>query len=110
MPSLYLYICVRILMSSIVDVTSAVTAARNYFQTLKPLLGDSPVENLRLEEVELSEDDKHWLITLGYDTPTMVQSVPAFLSPGSKQPLREYKLFRIDSTTGKVEAMKIRKV
>ena len=43
----------------------AVNAARNYIKDFQELL-DNPLHNLRLEEVELTEDEKHWLITLGY--------------------------------------------
>ncbi|MEM8504347.1 MAG: hypothetical protein AAF716_14480 [Cyanobacteria bacterium P01_D01_bin.1] len=91
-----------------VDVTSAVASARNYLQGIQHLL-DNSLENLRLEEVELTEDEKHWLITLGYDVPGKPQTMSQMFGPNSNY-LREYKLFRINSDDGKVEAMKIRNV
>jgi hypothetical protein len=45
-----------------VDVRSAVVAARQHFSSLQDLIGLN-TEDLRLEEAELSEDKKHWLIT-----------------------------------------------
>jgi len=91
-----------------VDVTSAVTSARDYLQSIQHLL-DNPLENLRLEEIELTEDEKYWLITLGYDVPGKPQTMSQIFGPGSNY-LREYKLFRISSDDGEVEAMKIRNV
>lgn len=93
-----------------VDVTFAVNAARDYIKKFKPLL-DDPLENLRLEEVELTEDEKYWLITLGYDN-HLNSSLNSsdFLTPAFRRPEREYKLFRINADNGRVEAMKIRKV
>jgi len=92
-----------------VDVRFAITAARDYIKEVQPLL-DDPLENLKLEEVELTEDEKHWLITLGYDKINKPEEVPEFLPPAFQRPSREYKLFRINSDSGKVEAMKIRRV
>lgn len=92
-----------------VDVKSAITAARDYIKEIQGLL-DNPLENLRLEEVERTEDDKYWLITLGYDDPEGLKHIPAFLTPETKLSSREYKLFRINSESGQVEATKIRKV
>lgn len=92
-----------------VDVKSAVTAARDYIQEIQSLL-NNPLNNLRLEEVERTEDDKYWLITLGYDDPEGLKHIPQFLTPATQLSVREYKLFRIDSNNGKVESMKIRKV
>lgn len=97
-----------------IDVTSAVAAARSYFQDIEKALNDSPPENLRLEEVEKSEDAKHWLITLGYDARSKLPYVRTLFPPRTTEPewgySREYKLFRINADSGEVEAMKIRKV
>ena len=92
-----------------VDVRFAVTAARNYIKGFPELL-DNPLHNLRLEEVELTEDEKYWLITLGYDDPEGLKHIPAFLTPETRLSSREYKIFRVNSENGKVEAMNIRKV
>jgi hypothetical protein len=90
------------------ELRSAVMQAQNYFQSIQDMLGNS-LEDLRLEEVELSDDKQYWLITLGYSR----------LADKSKNPLlegiipvsqREYQLFKVNSETGEVEAMKIREV
>ncbi len=73
------------------------------------------LDDLRLEEVELSEDKHSWLITLSYDLPLKNRSQLEELlsSPISSKKVffrREYKLFKVNSETGEVESMKIRQV
>jgi len=51
-----------------IDVRKAVVATINYLESFKDLMG-SGFEDLRLEEVELSEDKQYWLITLGFTLP-----------------------------------------
>ncbi|MGF1515258.1 MAG: hypothetical protein ACFB5Z_16380 [Elainellaceae cyanobacterium] len=94
------------------DVKTAVKSAYQYIQEFQDLMG-ADLDDLRLEEVELSEDEKTWLVTLGYDVPIkrksaldeMMQSINA--PRGFK---REYKLFAVNASTGEVESMKIRQV
>jgi hypothetical protein len=57
--------------------------------------------NVMLEELEREGD--YWLITLGYDLP----SIAALY--GGKAP-RGFKVFKIDASTGEVVSMKIREV
>lgn len=96
-----------------IGVKDAVSSAYQYLQSVQNLIGDQ-LEDLRLEEVELSEDQQSWLITLGYDIPVKNRSqIEELLSPQNlsrKIFKREYKLFRVNSETGEVEAMKIRTV
>ncbi|MEL6900515.1 MAG: hypothetical protein AAFP07_06155 [Cyanobacteria bacterium J06606_4] len=98
-----------------VDVTTAVKSAARYLKNIENILGDE-AKNLRLEEVEKSEDMGQWLITLGYDVPTAspprskIFSAPASSTNGSWKFEREYKLFHVNAETGEVESMKIRKV
>ena len=86
-----------------ITVREAAHAAEAYFRQL------FPARNVSLEEVELSEDEKHWLITLGYEVEVpMVPSVSAlnpFIQPEKKT---KYKLFKVNAQTGSVVAMKIR--
>ncbi|MBW4611798.1 MAG: hypothetical protein KME21_00650 [Desmonostoc vinosum HA7617-LM4] len=88
-----------------IDVKTAVNAAYEYIKSLQDIMGYS-LPDLRLEEVELSEDKGLWLITLGFDR----EKVTRNLFNSSRQIERVYKLFRINSETGEVEAMKIRQV
>jgi hypothetical protein len=81
-----------------VDVQQAAHAAMRYFQKLFPT-----VKRFTLEEVELSDDGKFWMITLGYEIPRQ-SSVQVILAP----PTTKYKVFKVDVGTGEVVAMKIR--
>jgi hypothetical protein len=88
-----------------IDVQQAVQIAKQYVQQL--------FGTVRLEEVELSYDEKHWYITVGFDEPlpqplfplamgTVIQSA---LEPRTE---RKYKVVDVDAETGKVRAVKIR--
>lgn len=96
------------------NVRDAVIAAKNYFQSLKDMINNR-IEDLRLEEVELSEDQKFWFVTLGFERPvvqkknSLSELLPTPL-PASSQYEREYKIFKIDSETGEVQSMKIREL
>ena len=46
-----------------IEVKEAVKIAMNYFKEIVP----DKYDYLRLEEVELSDDNKYWFITLGYN-------------------------------------------
>lgn len=95
-----------------IDVKTAVNAAYEYIKSIQDIMGSS-LPDLRLEEVELSEDKRFWLITLGFDVPKknpksrMDEIIPTFATVNYQ---REYKLFKVNSQTGEVEAMKIREV
>jgi hypothetical protein len=87
------------------SVKEAAAKAAEYF---KDFYG-SRFGNVMLEEVEqhLEADGKYWYITLGYDVPP--QALSELFRQGSKLP-REYKIFKIDGSTGEVLSMKIREV
>ena len=94
------------------DLKAAVKSAYQYIKDIQDVMGSS-LEALRLEEVELSEDEKTWLITLGYDVPVKNKSAfDAMMGPinTNRGFEREYKLFAVNASTGKVESMKIRQV
>lgn len=82
------------------DVKEAAQKASEYFAGLYQ---DQGFSNVQLEEVELTDDGKYWLITLSYPVPPEL----AALNFNFK---RKYKVFRIDAKTGEVKSMKIRKV
>ena len=89
-----------------IDVHEAVKAAIGFFEKS---FAHEKTNHLQLEEVELSEDGRFWLITVGYDDPVAVMSelvkAPLLLRP---RPLRKYKVVRVDAETGKAVAVKIR--
>lgn len=86
-----------------VDARVAASAAAAYFKELYP-----NVTAFSLEEVELSEDGTHWMITLSFDIPAnpRLGSVLAQFQP----PKTKFKVFKVDAKTGRVIAMKIRKL
>lgn len=95
----------------IIDVKEAITAA---FNALREFYHDNSFSNLALEEVELSDDEKYWYITLGYDVPNPNRTdSPVELTVGggsSKKYIRNFKIFKIDAGTGKVKSMRIREI
>ncbi|MGL4503813.1 MAG: hypothetical protein ACRCU2_32430 [Planktothrix sp.] len=93
-----------------IDVRKAVLAAQDYFNSVQDLMsqnGPLDIQDLRLEEVEISEDKKYWFITFGYNLAT---PEPKYALISSVNRDRNYKIFKINSETGEVESMKIREV
>ena len=62
-------------------------------------------EQVQLEEVELSEDKVHWLITLSYEG--LASSVASSMLVGKSL---LYKIFKLDAKQGEVISMKIRDI
>jgi hypothetical protein len=83
-----------------IDAKEAVAIAMEYFRDLFSLAAKG---NIMLEEIEESEDGKHWLITLGYDD--IAGSFSHVIGRA-----RAYKRFTIDQATGRVISVKIRPV
>jgi len=102
-PELFDEIKLLVNLWKMINVKNAVKSAYDYFQSIQDLMNNH-IEDLNLEEVELSEDEKFWLITLGFDRPI---KTPNLFEEKYK---RVYKLFKVNSETGAVEAMKIREV
>lgn len=91
-----------------IDVRNAVAQSINYLQSIHDLMGEP--QNLRLEEVELSDDQKIWIITLGFtyksDSDEMMKSV---FGENYNQN-RVYKTFKVNAETGEVKGMNIRQL
>jgi hypothetical protein len=91
-----------------IDVKGAVKVATSY---LAELYDKAQIQDVLLEEVRQSEDERYWLVTMGFSRP-VPPSQNAFekLLEGYNGPQmkREYKVFEIDSTSGDVLAMRIR--
>lgn len=79
------------------DVKEAANIALKYFSDLFK----GKYENLALEEAELSDDSKHWNITVGFNVPNSTSFFDV-----SKT--RNFKIFSIDAASGDVLSMKIR--
>lgn len=88
-----------------IDVKEAFESATKYF---KDMYGES-VQGVAIEEIELSDDEKYWYITIGYIDRSQPLGAPGLLYDpfGTK---RAYKIFEIDANNGIVKSMKIRKI
>ncbi len=82
-----------------VDGKQVVAKAMEY---VKAVYDSSQVVDLMLDEVERSEDGKHWFVTLGF-TPREAGS-----AGGTHE--RTFKVLKIVAETGEVLSMKIRKL
>lgn len=78
-----------------IGVKEAVRLALDYMKEFS----QQELDQLRLEEVEISEDEKSWLVTVSYLDD---QAMNPFQKP------RAYKLITIDSATGAFKSLKIR--
>lgn len=98
-----------------IEVKEAVRIARDYLEEMY----QNDAKDVLLEETVLSEDGKHWFITLSYDaTPMSIlealrKSMPPTEWGGyeeyrARRGLRQYKIIKIDSDSGQVQSMKIR--
>ncbi len=108
-----------------IDVKQAVKNALEYVQSI---IDVADLIDPRLEEVELSADERMWLITVSFirKKTSSVPSLKSFtrkststhsLASAIKQVTgnydlsdREYKLIRVDAETGKPISMKIRQL
>ena len=97
-----------------IDVKQAIKAAK---ESLSGLYQDFEVKDLLLEEVELTEDEKFWNITLGFSVPRMGTEPQLYQQYARQDPIlfptkyeRQYKLFKIDTTSGQMKSMTIRTV
>jgi len=83
----------------------AVGLAAEYLKKVYPT-----AEHGRVEEVERSDDDRFWLITLGFllsEEETRLPS-PPMANDILRRMKRLYKVFKIERKTGEVLSMKIR--
>jgi hypothetical protein len=84
------------------DAKRAVKVAWDYFYTL---FNNLPSSNVSVEEVELSSDRQHWLVTLSFEEPRRKRpDLPTFL----QVPRQKFKVFKIERESGRVVSMKMR--
>lgn len=93
-------------------IKEAVQKAREYADDL---YDGEQIKNLLLEEAVFDEEEKNWLITLGYDSSRVKREVPsglasALTSMSKEETLREYKVFSINGESGNLISMKLRKI
>lgn len=88
-----------------VKLEDAVRHAAEYLRQIYPT-----AEQGRVEEVERSDDDNYWLITLGFLLPEGETRLPSppMVPDVLRRIKRLYKIFKIDRRSGEVVSMKIR--
>ncbi|MCB1041601.1 MAG: hypothetical protein KDC35_01595 [Acidobacteria bacterium] len=79
-----------------IDIKTASQAAMRHF---KEIFADDPFERIHLEEIELSEDGKLWIVLMSYD------DRPSG-SLGLDLLQRCHKVMKIDAETGALLAIK----
>ena len=112
-----------------IGLRQAVQSVQKHIQENRDILGNN-LDDLRLEETELSEDEKFWSITFSFNREvdpkkekvyvrdplsdnlgfSRIQKVADLLP--QKQTFiieRDYKIFKVDATTGEVVSMKMYK-
>lgn len=91
-----------------IDIKQAVQAADKFF---KELYDKETLKNFLVEEVELSEDEKDWVVTVGFDFGEAHVSEPAQFISKSSTPRagRVYKAVRIDKETGETLSLRTKK-
>lgn len=85
-----------------IDVKAAVQIALNF---IAEIYKDENLSDVRLEEVDSKGTE--WWVTVGFRTPDTVAAIAESL--GRKAP-RDYKVVKVDSTTGEVIGMAMRQV
>lgn len=88
-----------------VNLHAAVASALSFLK--EAFTAATEPRNLQLEEIEMSDDGRRWLVTLGYDDPAAAQlpTVDQLMRP---RPLRKYKVVHVDAESGKATAIKNR--
>ncbi len=90
-----------------IGIRAAVQAARKYMNEAH----EGSLEDVQLEETDLTDDESQWLITLSYlrtEPPSDTMFARAISVLPTK--VRIYKTVTVDARTGKAKSMKIRKV
>jgi len=89
-----------------IEVKEAVKIAQDYIQDL---FAHEEIRDLALEEVELSEDNKFWIVTLGF-TKQMSQPLNPMEAMSGPKFSRFQKELKIDSENSLVRSMKNKKL
>ncbi|UCF99466.1 MAG: hypothetical protein JSV89_07980 [Spirochaetaceae bacterium] len=91
-----------------VNVKAAVSKAMGY---LKDMYQIEQFKDVLLEEVDISEDNKYWNVTIGFTRRQESTSggPMATLIGQSTEFKREFKVFQIDAETGDLRSMRSRK-
>lgn len=89
------------------DVKAAVKLAKEH---VLDLFADENITNLGLEEVELTQDEQEWVVTLGFSRPWDEPRNTLASLAESNIPRRSYKTVRIYDQSATVSCIKNREV
>jgi len=89
-----------------INVKEAAKISREYIQEL---YREDKIHDLSLEEVEISEDEKSWLVTIGF-TKQMSQPLNPMEAMTGPKYARFYKELKIDAEKGQVRSMRNKKL
>jgi len=82
-------------------------AIKKAIEFLDAVHANQNLRDVRLEEIELSEDDRFWNITLSYRRGMPPSGLAGALAGETP---REYKVLAVRSVDGEVRSMKIRQL
>ena len=86
-------------------------AAKNALAFAQELLGENRASSLLLEEIDLSDTQEVWLVTVSVPSPRLAATSMGLLAGagGTAEP-RDYKIISVDAANGSPKSMKIRKL
>jgi len=84
-----------------IDVKKAANSAITYFNDLY----GKTYQDIIVEEIELTDDEQCWYITISYVERSLTAGFAHYLGGN-----REYKIFKINAKDGTVKSMKIREM
>lgn len=82
-------------------------AIKQAFHTLEHLFPEESFHNLALEEVQLSEDEKHWLVTFGFDIEESF-NLPVDTNNIEVAIIRKYHVLAMDAETSQFVSIRSR--
>lgn len=93
-----------------ISAKQAAKIAIDYVESMYLLLG-TPISDVMLEEVEPSEDDQSWQITVGFSGPNAASQLPEWAKISNRKiSNRNYKVVQVNRGSGEIRSMKIRQI
>ncbi len=93
-------------MSEKVDAQTAVKLAMEFARGIYQEEGESPLQAVRVEEVDFSEAEGWWLITLGWNDQAFKEVLSAEMAGAKSKIPRTYKVFHVDARDGSLKKIK----
>ncbi len=93
-----------------IDMKQAVQIA---LDSCRSLYSQEKLVDLLLEEVELTEDEKFWLVTVGFNVSPGEAGQPSTTTSGGSTPKRlehVFKTMKVDANSGRALSLRIKKL